>query len=389
MVATMDGDGPASAMRVVVVRDAERLREHRADLEELCAAAMEPNVFYEPWVLFPAIDAFGAKSDLWFLLVYEDTPSPAGRKASLCGFLPFERGRRFGGLPLKVLRLWKYGTAYCGLCTPLIRQDRGPAVLSALRDWTQHAPDRPTLLEWQRIGGDGPVYKLLVDFLTDAGIEFVHVASRTRPLLACRSDAEEFFSLAYSARHRSTNRRKERRLAELGRLESRELTHGEDARPWVDEFIRLESAGWKAGQSSALATNDASCKFFRAVIDHGWPRRRVALLELRLDGQMIGGMCNLLAPPGSFLYKVAIDERFGKHSPGELLQQQNIHSIHARADIQWMDSLAEPSFEHIYRWLDRRTMQSVVWSAGSASGDLALSVSPALKWVRRRVSRSR
>jgi CelD/BcsL family acetyltransferase involved in cellulose biosynthesis len=189
---------------------------------------------------------------------------------------------------------------------------------------------------------------------------------------------------SYSTRHRSTNRRKERRLAEVGRLEFRELGPADDPNRWIDDFIRMESSGWKAGEPAALAASEASTRFFRKVVAEGWPRGQIMLIEYRLDGEMIAGMCNLLSAPGSFLYKVAIDERFGKHSPGELLHQQNIRCMHERRDIGWMDSLAEPSFDHVYRWLDRRTIQSVVFSTGRGPGDLALSMSPALKWVKSR-----
>lgn len=378
-------DGAIAATRVVVARDAHELRQHLAALEDLAAAALEPNVFYEPWALFPAVYAFGERSDLWFVLVYDDRTAESGGR--LCGFFPFERGRRFAGVPVTVFRLWKYGTAYCGLCTPLIRNGAGRAVLSTLLAWTKDCPDGPALIEWQRFGGDGPIYKLLIDFLSTNGLIGLHVESRTRPLLCRRADAEEFLRLGYSARHRNTNRRKERRLAALGRLEFRELAEAGDASDWADQFIRLESAGWKAGQASALAATDASRGFFRSIIDRGWSRGKIMILEVRLDGALIGGMCNLVSAPGSFLYKVAFDERYSRNSPGELLQQENIRRVHARPDILWMDSLAEPSFEHVYRWLDRRTIQSVVWSTGRARGDLALSMLPAVAWVKRRMSR--
>jgi hypothetical protein len=153
MVTTVDGDAAATTMRIVVAHQAEELRQHLPGLEDLGSAAMEPNSFYEPWVLFPAIEEFGGQYDLRFVLVYGETRTATGTDRVLCGFFPFERGRRFGGLPLNVFRLWKYGTAFCGLCTPLIRVGDGPAVLRALLDWTREGEDRPSLIEWQRFGG--------------------------------------------------------------------------------------------------------------------------------------------------------------------------------------------------------------------------------------------
>ncbi len=110
-------------------------------------------------------------------------------------------------------------------------------------------------------------------------------------------------------------------------------------------------------------------------------------IDVRVNGAMVAGMCNLLATPGAFLYKVAFDERFGRNSPGELLQLENVRRVHARTDIAWMDSLAEPSFQHVYRWLDRRTIQSVVWSTGQSRSDLALALWPATQWIKKKIRR--
>ena len=372
-------------MRVVVVRAAGALQPHSADLEDLATVAMEPNVFYEPWVLFPAIEAFGAGRDLWFVLIY-NSPDP-GAQAELCGFFPFERGGRFGGMPVTVFRMWKYGTAYCGLCTPLLRAGTGVEVLAALHAWARESSDGPSLIEWQRFGGDGPVCRLLIDFLGRTGRTNAELDIRTRPLLCRRADAEEFMRQGYSGRHLSTNRRKERRLAEQGCLEFRELAAGDDLDAWTGQFIQLESAGWKQGQPGAVATSEASRRFFTAIVRQGWARGSLMILELRLDGALIGSMCNLLAAPGSFLYKVAFDERFSRYSPGELMQMENIRRVHARPDIQWMDSLAEPSFEHVYRWLDRRTIRSMVVCTGRPGGELALKLLPAVKWIKEKTGR--
>jgi Acetyltransferase (GNAT) domain len=372
-------------MRVVAVRTADALQTHCAELEDLAAAAMEPNVFYEPWVLLPAIHAFGGGRDLWFVLVYGG--AEPGAPPGLCGFFPFERGRRFGGMPVTVFRAWKYGTAYCGLCTPLLRAGSGAEVMAALYAWARESPDGPSLIEWQRFVGDGPVSGLLTRGPGYAGQRSAELEIRTRPLLCRRADAEEFMRLGYSARHLSTNRRKERRLAEQGGLEFRELAASDDVSAWCREFIELESAGWKQGQPGVVGASEASRQFFAAVVTRGWTRGRVMILELRLDGALIGSICNLLAAPGSFLYKVAFDERFGRYSPGELMQQENIRRVHARPDILWMDSLAEPSFTHIYRWLDQRTIRSAVVSTGRPGGELAMTLLPAARWIKSRVGR--
>jgi hypothetical protein len=49
-------------MSVVVIDDLTALEKYVPAWEDLATAAIEPNVFYEPWMALPAIRAFGADS---------------------------------------------------------------------------------------------------------------------------------------------------------------------------------------------------------------------------------------------------------------------------------------------------------------------------------------
>ena len=48
-------------MSVIAVRDLIALSAFVPAWEELAAAALEPNVFYEHWMLLPALEAFGGQ----------------------------------------------------------------------------------------------------------------------------------------------------------------------------------------------------------------------------------------------------------------------------------------------------------------------------------------
>src|SRR5262245_42601221 len=89
------------AYQVVVANEAG-LHDHLAGWEDLARCAAEPNVFYEPWALLPAVRAFGG-AGLMFVLVYHQQE---GRAPLLCGFFPLQVGRLHRLLPVRVLRLW-------------------------------------------------------------------------------------------------------------------------------------------------------------------------------------------------------------------------------------------------------------------------------------------
>ena len=46
-------------MRIVTARSAEELQPHVGAWDDLAASAVEPNVFYDSWMLLPALQAFG------------------------------------------------------------------------------------------------------------------------------------------------------------------------------------------------------------------------------------------------------------------------------------------------------------------------------------------
>src|SRR5262249_17823157 len=81
---TTDG----AKMSVVIVDDLTALEKHIAAWEELAAAAIEPNVFYEPWMLMPALRAYGGAGRLFFALVQAPDPARPLGPPPLSGLFP-------------------------------------------------------------------------------------------------------------------------------------------------------------------------------------------------------------------------------------------------------------------------------------------------------------
>src|SRR5690606_26337727 len=68
--------GAGSELRIECVRTAAALQLHRDAMEVLARGALEANPFYEPWMLFPAMEAFDG-GDLHVVLAW----LPSGRLA--------------------------------------------------------------------------------------------------------------------------------------------------------------------------------------------------------------------------------------------------------------------------------------------------------------------
>src|SRR4051812_4217570 len=95
-------------LQVVVFRDRAELARYAPAWRRLAQAALEPNPFYEPWMLLPALEHLHGGAELEVALVFG--PSLDGEPL-LCGVFPLERLRHFHGVPLPFGCLWRY--AHC------------------------------------------------------------------------------------------------------------------------------------------------------------------------------------------------------------------------------------------------------------------------------------
>jgi Acetyltransferase (GNAT) domain len=370
-------------MFVVSLTDFDRLEDYAMAWEELARSALEPNPFYEAWMLIPALRFLGKDQSLQLVLVFAENQGRPDGPPVLCGVFPLERKPRYKGLPISVLSLWKH--LYCFLCTPLVRADRARECLSAFFDWLAADSESP-LVEFNYVSGEGPFHQALVDCLNErASLSFVSDIYN-RALFKPQASADLYLRAAMSREHRKDVMRRTRRFSEEGRVEMVALERETDLDAWLEEFMRLEFNGWKRGHGGAFGSKQEYRNYFTAVAKEAFRRGRLMMLGLRLDDQPIALKCNFLAEGGGYAFKIAFDESYSRFSPGFLLEIENIRRLHARPEIEWMDSCAVPVHFMINRlWLDRRTIQTLLVSTGKRSGDLAVSLMPLIRWVNRKV----
>lgn len=375
-------------LSVVVVRAVEELAEHASALEDLAAAALEPNVFLEPWMLLPAVQAFAGGQALEFVLVYAHPRGRAAGPRTACGFFPLERQRHWKGLPIRLVRIWRHLHGVLG--TPLLRADCAQECWAFFLTWLAQAPGGAAVLELPFVTGDGPFSQLLIDHgCQHGGLSFV-AESFTRALFRPRGSSAEYLAAAQSGQYRRQLNRLERRLGEAGALRYAMLGADGDVDAWIGAFLELEARGWKGREGTALAEQEADRRFFHAFAREAFRRGRLHMLGLFLGDRPVALKCNLLAAPGAYAFKIAFDEAFARHSPGVLLEVFNIHRLHDDPRLAWMDSCAIHDHSMINRlWLDRRTIQTVLISTGRCPGDFLVSLLPALRWVKRKIFRPR
>jgi len=172
-------------------------------------------------------------------------------------------------------------------------------------------------------------------------------------------------------------------------VEYAELREADEAEQWIAGFIELEARGWKGRNASALGSSDSGRTFFTRAARAAARQGRLMMLGLRLAGRWIALKCNFLSGEGSFAFKIAYDEEYARFSPGTLLELENIRRFHARPELRWMDSCADPDHFMANRlWLDRRRLADLVTTTGRAAGDLMVSSLPLLHWMSRTLRRA-
>lgn len=365
---------------VRVVTNPAELAEHAVAWEELARNAIEPNVFYEPWMLIPAAKLFSTDGDLRFVFIYGSDQARPHESPVMCGMFPLERISDHRGIPVSVFRFWKHD--YCFLCTPLVRSDAARECLETFLSWLSDAPAH--LMEFSFIAGDGPISGLLIDLFSERRSLTFQSEAFTRAVLRPSQDEHGYIRASLAGRRIKDLRRCERQLAAAGNVEYCALDRDGDLLQWIDEFARLEAAGWKGRAGTAIAQRAADLEFFHRAALGAFERGQLMMLALRFEGKPVAMKCNFLSGDGSFAFKIAFDESFARFSPGVLLELENIHRVHSDRRIEWMDSCAAAQHAMINRlWRERRVIQTTLMGTGGRLGSLVVSAIPLLRWMNR------
>lgn len=345
--------------------DWSRLETFQEQWRELAASAAEANPFYEPWMLLPALRAFAARDRVEVVLAF--------RGDVLCGLFPvaYRRGRA---------ELWRH--PYCYLTAPLLR--RGCERI-AMRCWLDAMAARSALVRIEDMPAAGHVRMHLVDELNERGWPALVTQAHTRAVLRRAGSTDEFLARALAGKRRKEFRRQRARLSELGALTTDELPPGADPRPFIDELLALEAAGWK-GRAGVASLPDRA--FLEQMAAGAAREGRLQMLALRLDGRPLALKLNLFAGEGAFAFKIAFDESFARFSPGVLLELDNVERAHRIPSLRWMDSCAAPNrFMINHLWPDRREVHTVFFATGTRRGALAVALVPLLHFLRRLAGR--
>ena len=324
------------------------------DWRELADHALDPNPFFDPDFVLPAARGLGEAGDVEILVV-EDAH---GWRACL----PVRRHSRWQRLPLPCVAAWVH--RYCLLGSPLVLGEGATDALGAAVAAMRETPGCAfAVLPW--VPADGP----LAAALSDAVKRPIPYDGWNRATV--RRSGEDPLGGRVKGKHRRDFRRLARGLEEdLGA--PLELVDRSAESAAVDAFLRLEAAGWKGREGTAIASVPAHAEFVREAATRFAARGALRLLFLEGGDRIAAARLSLRAGGVDYCFKVAYDEELARFSPGRELELRLLDRIGEEESLAWMDSCTASDNELFNRlWPDRRSLATIAYRSPGVLGATA------------------
>jgi CelD/BcsL family acetyltransferase involved in cellulose biosynthesis len=321
----------------------------------LAERAIEPNGYYLPdWAL--AVNAFASGRTGVSTLVARDGHSLQAH-GRLIGLMPFMPMARAYNIPLPAfVTAEPYGT----LCTPLLDPDLTHDATRQLMQQARNAGAHALVL--RDVSLDGAVMGAFGEVLQQDGLRWRVLKSHLRACLDATRDPDDMLREALGAKKLKELRRLRHRLAEHGAVRFEIARTADEVATALETFLSLEASGWKATRGTALIQDEGDARFIRHAAPALAERRQCEVVTLTAGDTPIAAAIVLRHQDRAFYFKLGIDERFAKFSPGVQLTLDLTRHLCADPVIATADSTA--SADH--------PMINPIWRGRIAIGDVLI-----------------
>lgn len=340
------------------------------ELDYLSARTIEPNVFFNPHFLAPAMPRLEDREVR--LAVIRDGDEYKNRLRLL---VPFSVERPSVPLGVSIMRTW--ASPFGPLGTPLVdRDDPGGVIEDFFAMLSRSHLKLPKVLVLPDMRLDGAVASMLRSVAESRGLPLVTTGQIERPFLQSRLDGDAYLKASLTSNRYREFRRLKRKLAEQGELVHSVARGPEDIRPAVEGFLALEASGWKGRKRTAMAMDRYRAAFAREAV-HGLAEKDLCRIHsLTLDGRLIASLIVFVEAGVAYTWKTAYDENFAVFSPGVLLMIEVTKQHLEDPNIEQTDSCAVPD----------HPMVSRLWSETKPIGTLVIGMTPATDRITRQAA---
>ena len=311
----------------------------------LAEHAIEPNGYYLPaWELAVNASAHG-RTAVSALGAWNE--SRHERPSRLIGLLPVVSLWRAFRIPLPALvSASPYGT----LCTPLIDRNSAGEAIKGLIDQARAAGAHALIL--RDVSLNGAAMKAFSEVLRQDGMRLEILQSHHRACLDARRDADDVLQDALPAKKLKELRRQRNRLGEHGAVRFDVARTPEAVASATEIFLTLEASGWKAERGTALLQDEGDACFIRRATRELASSGQCEIVTLYAGETPVAAAIVLRHQDRAFYFKLGIDERFARFSPGVQLTLDLTRHLCADAVLATADSTASadhPMINPIWR----------------------------------------
>ncbi|TPL81894.1 GNAT family N-acetyltransferase [Mesorhizobium sp. B2-3-12] len=325
------------------------------ELDYLCARTIEPNVFFNPRFLAPAMPRLEDREVR--LAVIRDGDEYRNRLRLL---VPISVERPVVPLGVPVMRTWS--SPFGPLGTPLIDRDDPVGVVEDFFSMLSRPHLKlPKVLVLPDIRLDGPVASLVGTVAETRGLTLVTTGQTSRPVLESELDGDDYLKASLRAHHYREFRRLKRRLGDLGVLEHVVARGPEEIRYAIESFLTLEASGWKGRERTAMAIDRFRAAFAREAVHRLADQDMCRIHSLTLGGRTIACLIVFVEAGVAYTWKTAYDETLAAYSPGTLLMIEVTRQHLDDPNIMMTDSCAVPDHPVMSRlWSERKPVGTLV-----------------------------
>ncbi|MGP2494137.1 GNAT family N-acetyltransferase [Mesorhizobium sp. PUT5] len=325
------------------------------ELDHLATRTIEPNVFFHPRFLAPAMPRLEDREVR--LAVIRDGNEYRSRLRLL---VPFSVERPAMPLGTPIMRTWS--SPFGPLGTPLVDRDDPAGVIEdffAMLARPHLKLPKVFVLPDMRL--DGPMAGLLRTLAEARNLPLVVTGEVERPVLESTLDGDAYLKASLRSHHHREFRRLKRRLAETGRLEHGIARTQEEIRHAIEAFLTLEASGWKGRERTAMAIDRYRAAFAREAVHRMAEQDMCRIHTLTLDGRPVASLIVFVEAGYAYTWKTAYDEQLAAYSPGTLLAIEVTGQHLDDPNIALTDSCAVPDHPVMSRlWTERKAMGTIV-----------------------------
>jgi CelD/BcsL family acetyltransferase involved in cellulose biosynthesis len=327
----------------------------------LAERAVEPNGYYLPdWALTVNASARG-RAGVSALSAFGDASTAQDDAARLIGLMPVVSMWRAYKIPLPALvSADPYGT----LCTPLLDRDFAGDAVTGLMRTARDAGAHALIL--RDVSLDGAAMKAVGEVLRQGSMRPRLLQSHVRACLDATGNAEDLLQAALGSKKLKELRRQRNRLAEHGAVSFEVARKPDEVAAALETFLALEASGWKAQRGTALLQHEGDAVFVRRAAVTLAETGQCEIVGLRAGPTPVAAAIVLRHRDRAFYFKLGVDERFAKMSPGVQLTLDLTRHLCADPAIALVDSTA--SADH--------PMINPIWRGRLAIGDVLIPLRP-------------